>query len=281
MENDRKQIILVDDMSHSLIAVRDRLKEHYEVFPAQTVARMFEILGRITPDLILLDINMPDVNGYDAIQQLKTDSRYADIPVIFLSARSDDDSIAKGLNLGAADYVQKPFSVPKLIERIENQFAVPDTPNETVQAENVRKKIIYVDDVHYSLVSVKSRLKDRYEIYPAQSVAIMFDLLKHVTPDLILLDVNMPKVNGYEAIGQLKADKRYERIPVIFLTGNSGRIFPRREDMLKAKSLGAADYMTKPFTDAELIERIECHVNPQQATDASLSQSETMAGDVS
>jgi putative two-component system response regulator len=81
-------------------------------------------LENVTPDLILLDVNMPEMDGYKAIMKLKSDRRYTDIPVIFLSSKSDEKSEMRGFDLGAADYVLKPFSLPLLVRRIENQLFI-------------------------------------------------------------------------------------------------------------------------------------------------------------
>ncbi|MDR1043054.1 MAG: response regulator [Clostridiales Family XIII bacterium] len=116
----RKKIMLVDDNLANLTAGKTMLKEHYEVFAIPSAAKLFDFLNHVTPDLILLDIEMPDMNGYDAIKQLKGDKRYADIPVIFVTAKTDEGSELEGLALGAIDYVTKPFSAPLLLKRIEN-----------------------------------------------------------------------------------------------------------------------------------------------------------------
>jgi DNA-binding response OmpR family regulator len=223
------------------------------------VDKLFEILEFFKPDLILLDINMPGANGYDAIKKLKADSRYADIPVIFLTGRSDRQSVIEGINLGAADYVSRPFSNSVLIERIESIFN-PEKNKETLIKSSNRPKIIHLDDVNYSLISVKSRLKDRYEIYPVQTSAILFITLEHIKPDLILLDINMPLVDGYEVLEKLKDDERYADIPVIFLSGKDNR-----EGIVKGFSLGVSDYVSKPFSDSELIKRIEYQLNSKKS----------------
>jgi len=119
MSGVRRKVIFVDDVNFVLKMGRLKLQEYYNVFIANSVARMFELLERITPDVILLDINMPDVDGFTAIKQLKANPRFADIPVIFLTAKSDEDSVVQGISLGATDYVTKPFSAFTLYERIE------------------------------------------------------------------------------------------------------------------------------------------------------------------
>ena len=85
-----------------------------------------------------------------------------------------------------------------------------------------RKKIIVVDDNPENLNSIKNTLKDIYMVYPSPSAQDMFELLQHVQPELIMLDVEMPGMNGYEAIKKLKSDDKYREIPVIFLTSMTG-----------------------------------------------------------
>lgn len=80
-----------------------------------------------------------------------------------------------------------------------------------------RKKIIVVDDNLENLTALKNTMKDIYDVYPCPSVLKMFDLLEHIQPDLILLDVEMPDMNGYEAMNKLKSSDKYHEIPVIFL----------------------------------------------------------------
>ena len=124
METDRNKIIFVDDNMANLAMGRNLLKVYYEVYPAPSVTKLFEILDNINPDLILLDIEMPEIDGYQAIKMLKADPRFSDIPVIFLTSKSDEGSELEGFNLGAVDYVSKPFSGPLLLKRIANQFLI-------------------------------------------------------------------------------------------------------------------------------------------------------------
>src|SRR5215469_5947678 len=122
MENVRHKIIIVDDNMANLTMGRNMLRTFYEVYPAPSGAKLFEILENIIPSLILLDIEMPEMSGYEAIKKLKADSRFADIPVIFLTAKSDEQSELEGLDLGAVDYVSKPFSAPLVLKRIANHL---------------------------------------------------------------------------------------------------------------------------------------------------------------
>jgi len=120
----RKKVIIVDDNASYLSVVRILLKPHYEVYPAPSASKLFKIIEKFIPDLILLDINMPVMNGFEAISKLKENPRYKNIPVIFVTAKDDEDSAAIGLDLGAADYVTKPFSGPLLLKRISNVLLI-------------------------------------------------------------------------------------------------------------------------------------------------------------
>ena len=121
----RKTIIIVDDNNANLVSCKNILKPFYEVYPAPSVAKMFDLLEHnILPDMILLDVEMPDLNGYEAAQMLKDSDDLKKVPVIFLSAKSDPESEMEGLNLGALDYIHKPFVSTLLLRRIETHLSL-------------------------------------------------------------------------------------------------------------------------------------------------------------
>ena len=122
MYNTRHKIVLVDDNLATLDQGKSLLQAFYKVYTVQTAATLFENLELDIPDLILLDVEMPEMDGFEAIEKLKADPRYKDIPVIFLTSKSDEESERKGFSLGAVDYITKPFSGPLLQKRISNQI---------------------------------------------------------------------------------------------------------------------------------------------------------------
>ena len=123
----QKKILAIDDNLTNLTAIRNILKPAYEVYTAPSAAKMFELLTKIKPDMILLDVEMPDLNGYEAARILRNHVEYSDIPLIFVTSKNDPSSEIEGLELGAADYIFKPFSAPLLMTRIEKHL---------IQAEN-------------------------------------------------------------------------------------------------------------------------------------------------
>jgi DNA-binding response OmpR family regulator len=122
--DEQNVIFVVDDNNGNLIACKNILKPYYDVYPAQSADKMFELLEHIKPDLILLDVEMPDVSGYDIVRKLKSSDSHKSIPVIFLSARSDSASEMEGFSLGALDYIHKPFFRNLLLRRIEMHFSL-------------------------------------------------------------------------------------------------------------------------------------------------------------
>jgi len=121
-ETGLKKVVLVDDDYSNLINGKNVLKKQHEVFTVPSGEKLFELLEQIVPDIILLDVEMPVMDGYAVLRELKKNPVMADIPVIFLTARRDVGSELEGLTLGAVDYISKPFSPPLLLKRIESHL---------------------------------------------------------------------------------------------------------------------------------------------------------------
>ena len=117
-----KTIFVVDDSDTNLAMAEEVLEKQYRVVTLSSGARMFALLEKITPDLILLDIEMPEMSGFEAMEQLKANDSYANIPVIFLTGLADSTNEAHGIELGAVDFITKPFSEPVLLNRIKNHI---------------------------------------------------------------------------------------------------------------------------------------------------------------
>ena len=115
----KKTVLVVDDSNTNLLMARDALFQEYKVITMSSAAKMFNFLGRVTPDIILLDIEMPETDGYEAIKILKANPKYKDIPVVFLSVHGDEDTKSKCYELGAVDFVVKPMLKPVLLQVLD------------------------------------------------------------------------------------------------------------------------------------------------------------------
>ncbi|MDR1059116.1 MAG: response regulator [Treponema sp.] len=134
MEMNNNKIILVDDNPSNLRTGKNVLSEKYEVYTAPSAAKLFELLTDIQPAMILLDIEMPEMNGYEAIRILKSGENTRNIPVIFLTGKTDTENEIEGLDLGAIDYITKPFVPPLLLKRIEVHLLV-EVQKKTLEAQ--------------------------------------------------------------------------------------------------------------------------------------------------
>jgi len=266
MDDERKVIVYVDDVNFSLMSVKGRLKAHYEVFPAQSVDIMFNVLHQLErasdkkPDLILLDLNMPDVDGFGALSMLKADERYSDIPVVLLTAQNDRESVVKGITLGAAAHVGKPFTDKVLIDTLESVLE-PDAHLYNAGMNDDEKDddkpiVLAVDDAPVMLMAVKQALGDIYKVYMLSKPLEVKDFLNKVTPDLFLLDYNMPLMNGFELVPVIREFPEHKETPIVFLT-SEGTV----DHLTTAMHLGANDFIVKPFQAKALREKLATYIS--------------------
>jgi len=140
-----KTIFAVDDSDTNLSIVKKSLEKNYRIFTMPSAAKMFTLLEKITPDIILLDIEMPEMDGFEALLCLKSNPLHKDIPVIFLTGYTDDEIEAKGLELGVVDFIAKPFSVPVLLNRIKMHLDIDELIRErTAKIKRLQNGIVNV-----------------------------------------------------------------------------------------------------------------------------------------
>jgi len=117
-----KTVFIVDDSDTNLAMAEEALEDHFNVMTLPSAERMFTLLGKMTPDIILLDIEMPEMNGFEALEKLKSDASRAQIPVIFLTGTINTSIQEKSEKLGAVGIISKPFTPSTLIERINSHI---------------------------------------------------------------------------------------------------------------------------------------------------------------
>ena len=253
-DNERKKIFLVDDVDFSLVRTKQFLKDYYTVFTIDSSEGMFKLLEKVIPDLILLDINMPGVDGYESLEKLKAEERYANIPVIFLSGKDDEDSIVKGLSLGAVDHVSKPYTPKDLVNRISTHLYPVTYQDELIvdTDKNVSKpSVLAVDDSPSILRSIHFTLHNKYKVHTLQKPENLKKVLNSLKPELFLLDYNMPEINGFELVKIIRGFPDFRDTPIIFLSSESSP-----ELLKEALNLGSSDYMVKPFNPRKLRDRV-------------------------
>jgi diguanylate cyclase (GGDEF)-like protein len=119
---DKLTVLIVDDTETNIDILLELISERYDVLVALNGKSALEIVNKDKIDLVLLDIMMPDMDGYEVCEKLKRNPETKDIPVIFITAKTDEDSIEKAYEVGGVDYVTKPFKARELLARIKTQL---------------------------------------------------------------------------------------------------------------------------------------------------------------
>ncbi|MDR0454141.1 MAG: response regulator [Deferribacteraceae bacterium] len=163
MSTNRKKVVVVDDDLTNLAVARDTLAGKYDVFTVPSSQKLFKILEKIAPDLILLDIEMPEMDGYETMEIIKNSENFSEIPVIFLTACIDPASEVRGLNLGAVDYITKPFSHQLLLKRVEKQILFDVQQKELKNYSNnledmVKEKAHTIFELQNSILKIVAEL---------------------------------------------------------------------------------------------------------------------------
>ena len=151
-ETDQQRILIVDDATENIDILGDALSDYKRIVALNGEKALELAMGNNPPDLILLDIVMPGMDGYEVCKRLKTNEKTREIPVIFLTAKTESESIIKGFKLGAADYVTKPFNLGELMARVTTQLALKKSKDDITRYLNeieLKNKLI-TDSIRYA-----------------------------------------------------------------------------------------------------------------------------------
>ena len=209
LENNTGKTILIidDDPTVSELMKRQLLKEGYKVVIAPNGKEGISLARDLKPDVITLDILMPEMDGWSVLRTLKADPEVSNIPVIMASILDEKN---KGFSLGAADFLSKPIQKEYLMKSIRNLIG---------DKENL--KICLIEDDESLRFTIKEILeKQNVQIMEAENGKVGMDILQNeeIKPDLILLDLMMPVMNGFEFLKAIR-ETELNSIPILVLTG--------------------------------------------------------------
>jgi DNA-binding response OmpR family regulator len=205
----KNNILVIEDDEKASRLLKYYLEEAgYSVFVASNGNDAIEITKRIHPKVITLDILLPGKDGWEILQELKTDPITENIPVIIVSML---DNKELGYSLDADDYFVKPVDRDKLIQRI-NELSL-------IIHKEIQKDILIIDDDPKSVKLTASVLEDSgYEVLKAYSGREGIEVARTQKPGLIILDLLMPEVSGFEVVDELRKSDTTKDIPIIVLT---------------------------------------------------------------
>jgi two-component system, cell cycle response regulator len=253
-----KKVLVVEDNHLNLKLVRSLLDLNgYTVIEAMDGEAGIAKAKESRPDLILMDIQLPGLDGLKATEILKKDSICGNIPVVALTSYAMQGDEEKAFDAGCSGYITKPIDTRAFIPRIEMILSEkPNKPADPPKAEtgaiSNKPRILIVDDNPLNIKILKAQLSgEMFEFYTAQSGAECIEKASTLLPDLILLDVMMPELSGYEVTWKLKTAPRTSNIPIILVTA-----LDSPEDKAKGLEVGADEFLTKPVNGIELLTRV-------------------------
>lgn len=166
---EQKVIMVVDDTPSNLQYAMKVLGNKYKIVPVKSGDAALKVMEKLIPDLILLDIEMPDMDGYETIKLIKENERTASVPVIFLTAHADMDNELTGFQLGAVDFIIKPFVPEIMLARVSTQIELSDYRNHLEKL--VAKKTKEIEDLSVQTIMTISNTVDKKDVYTRQHSA--------------------------------------------------------------------------------------------------------------
>ncbi|MEP0520364.1 MAG: PleD family two-component system response regulator [Hyphomicrobiales bacterium] len=275
------RVLAVDDLQANLKLLSARLSaEYYTVKTMTNGLDALEYCRKKPVDVVLLDAKMPGLDGFETCLALKGDAATRDIPVIMLTALTDDASRIKGLEAGADDFLSKPVNDVALISRIKtlaqqkqaledmrthstNAFH-KDYENEDIDediacdegADDGRDgKILVFDDDDGSIEKIKTALAEEQNVQVAKSEESAFRAISKNDWDAVIVNFSVQSSDALEFLSRLKAPIEFRHLPTLAIAGPS-----EEKRLQKSFELGVTNYVKTPFLDAELAARVRREV---------------------
>lgn len=295
----RSRILIVDDEASNFALLRKVLSDDGYGSVASTTDSVsaLQTIKDTKPDLVILDVLMPVVDGLQLLEMIRQDAEVAETAVVILTASSDPNIEARASDLGITDFLRKPVMPGELVSRVYHaltshidfevveqsqaeQSSGPNPPaplielpeavgrtntltalkqqfgpaSDYVNEDRIRhSRIVIVDDEPFNFMVLRKFLSDEgySRVLTTSDSTTAVDTIQKAKPDLVVLDIIMPDVDGIQILTQLKADPDLSRVPVLILTATSDTSLKR-----KALELGATDFLNKPVDAHDLLPRV-------------------------
>jgi len=248
MNNDSYILIVEDSRTQARQLADILIPLGYRISTAYNGREALAFLNDHKPAIVVADIVMPEMDGYEMCKVMKSDSRFMDIPVLLLTQLSDPKEIIKGLESGADDFIVKPYNKELLMTRLQTLLSLNKTDTTDRQVN-----ILIVEDSPTQAENLKYLLEDQgYTVAVATNGKEGLDSVRKNRPTLILSDILMPVMDGYELADAIKHDNELKDIPIILITSLTDR-----KGVASRAAVIADGYFTKPYDDSYLLSKIE------------------------
>ncbi|MFY9457443.1 MAG: response regulator [Candidatus Spechtbacterales bacterium] len=244
-----QKILIIEDEKALLSMLSDKLmREGYDVVSAEDGEAGIQKAKEEKPDLILLDIIMPKMSGIEVLEIMRADKTLSAIPVIIISNSGQQVEIKRAKALGARDYLVKAeFDPQEVIEKVRALFG------SSKNSDDGSTVLVVEDDQFLRDLIVKKLEEEGLKTSQAIDGEEGLRLIRENKPDIVLLDLILPGIDGFEVLKQAKADPAVSEIPIVILS-NLGQ----RDDIDRGIELGAKDYLIKAhFTPGEIVQKVK------------------------
>ncbi len=256
MDKQKLRVLAIEDEESIRRLMQRVLEPSYEFYEAADGTEGVRQARKIKPQVILLDLRLPDIDGLSVLARLKTYPETAAIPVVIVSARGETGVVVEGQQSGASDYLIKPFTLEQLREAVGRNIVLED-PLHTSRQEippymahgraKTRPKILIIDDEAGIRSFMNRVLMSHCEVHEAVDGEEGLRQVKIIHPDLIFLDLHLPGMDGLSVLSRLKADPKTQAIPIVIVS-----VRGESQTLLEGQNAGAADYLIKPFPIEDL-----------------------------
>ncbi|PWU19818.1 MAG: hypothetical protein C5B50_05160 [Verrucomicrobia bacterium] len=240
----KKKILLIEDNAQNRVLATLLLEEAgLEVIHAVSGTEGLSKARECAPDLILLDIQLPDMDGYALLTQLKEEPGLARVPIVAVTSYAMAGERKRALDSGCAGYIEKPIEPARFAKQVVA----------FLQSHRARMRILVVEDRAENAIVLRENLESAgYDVVQASNGTEALNSLEHARFGLVITDILMPEMDGYQLTRTLKTDERFKDIPVLIYTAT----YTDPKDKSFALSLGAADFIIKPAETELFLNRI-------------------------
>ncbi len=251
-------ILIVDDDVPTLNLMREAVAQQgFNAIAEGHASRVMDLIEDIHLDLAIVDLEMPEMNGYELIKLIKSNNKFANLPIIIYTGKENyQEDIEKIDGLFEELLQKKSTNIEDLADTINamiNRYDEPASPEELMVKTDVVKILLVEDYKHSQIIVTRLLKKNNFEnIAVVENGAEALAEVQKQKYDLILMDMQMPVMNGFEATEKIRKLPEYKETPIIALTA-----FAMKGDREKCIDAGATDYIPKPIDSAEFIEKVK------------------------
>lgn len=247
----RRIVLVEDDDSIRTVAVMalEELGGH-QVLAFASGEDAVERCGPFQPELLVLDVSLPGMDGPQTLSRLREDPELRPVPAVFLTAHTHARQIAELREQGARDVIAKPFDPMHLCDRIAAVLAAPDTIPAPLEQPPVALLVEDDPGIRY-LIGFILQQQGWVVVEAFDGRQGLAAIVKGTVTDAVLLDIMLPHVDGLQLLEVLRGREKWKDVPVMMLTAKDDE-----ESVARALAAGANDYLAKPFDPAELAQRL-------------------------